>query len=85
MRKKIFQTYRSLWRHKREITPSQLKDKNKVDQVLRLAVKRMLPEALAKKQLTKLKIYSGADHPHKEQNPKTVDFLSLNKKNKINL
>ena len=39
----------------------------------------MLPEALAK-QLTKLKIYSGADHPHKEQNPKTVDFLSLNKK-----
>ena len=46
----------------------------------------MLPGGpLAKKQLTKLKIYSGADHPHKEQNPKTVDFLSLNKKNKINL
>ena len=70
----------------KENTPSQLKDKNKVDQVLRLAVKRMLPGGpLAKKQLTKLKIYSGADHPHKEQNPKTVDFLSLNKKNKINL
>ena len=41
----------------------------------------MLPGGpLAKKQLTKLKIYYGENHPHKMQNPKEVDFLKLRKK-----
>ena len=44
----------------------------------------MLPGGpLAKKQLTKLKIYQGNDHPHKIQNPKVIDFISINKKNKV--
>ena len=35
----------------------------------------MLPGGpLAKKQMTKLKIYKGATHPHKNQNPKLIDF-----------
>ena len=37
-----------------------LKEKNKTEEILKLAVKRMLPGGpLAKKQLTKLKIYNG--------------------------
>ena len=63
-------------------SPLFLKEKNKTEQILKLAVKRMLPGGpLAKKQLTKLKIYSGDKHPHDVQKPKEIDFEKLNKKN----
>ena len=42
----------------------------------------MLPGGpLAKKQLTKLKIYKGSDHPHSVQNPKVIELSKLNSKN----
>jgi len=63
-------------------TPSALKEKNKTSDILKLAVKRMLPGGpLAKKQLTKLKIYNGDTHPHEVQKPKIIDFEKLNKRN----
>jgi large subunit ribosomal protein L13 len=66
----------------KESTPSSLKDKNKTGEILKLAVKRMLPGGpLAKKQLTKLKIYNGENHPHEVQKPKIIDFEKLNKMN----
>ena len=66
----------------KESTPSSLVEKNKTEQILKLAVKRMLPGGpLAKKQLTKLKIYNGNDHPHDVQKPKIIDFVKLNKRN----
>ena len=56
----------------------------KPGEVLKLAVKRMLPSgALGKKQLTKLKIYNGEKHPHEIQNPKTINFEKINKRNII--
>ena len=56
----------------------------KPEGILKLAVKRMLPGGpLAKKQLSKLKIYKGKAHPHDSQNPKIIDFGKVNKKNKI--
>ena len=65
-------------------TPETLSEKNKSQDILKLAVKRMLPGGpLAKKQLTKLKIYKGLTHPHQNQNPKLVDLNSLNRKNII--
>ena len=67
----------------KETTPERL-HKKKPDQILKLAVKRMLPGgALAKKQLTKLKIYTGSVHPHSSQNPKILDLSKLNNKNII--
>ena len=58
--------------------------KTKPEEILRLAVKRMLPGGpLAKKQLTKLKMYVGEKHPHEVQNPTVVNFKYLNKKNII--
>ena len=69
----------------KESTPSFLKEKNKTSEILKLAVKRMLPGGpLAKKQMTKLKIYKGLSHPHQNQNPKLIDFKSLNKRNIVN-
>ena len=66
----------------KESTPLMLKEKNNTQNILKLAVKRMLPGGpLAKKQLTKLKIYEGENHPHDVQKPKIIDFKKLNKKN----
>ena len=68
----------------KESTPSSLVKKNKTEQILKLAVKRMLPGGpLAKKQLTKLKIYNGEKHPHEMQKPKVIDFEKMNKSNII--
>ena len=42
----------------------------KPDQILREAVRRMLPKnKLGRKMLAKLKIYAGPDHPHQAQQP----------------
>jgi large subunit ribosomal protein L13 len=43
-------------------------------EVLRTAVKGMLPKnRLAARQLTKLKIYAGPDHPHEAQAPQPLE------------
>jgi large subunit ribosomal protein L13 len=68
----------------KESTPDTLKGKNKTGEILKLAVKRMLPGGpLAKKQLTKLKIYNGDNHPHDVQKPKEIIFEKLNKRNTV--
>ncbi len=62
-------------------TPEKLKE-NKPGEILKQAVKRMMPGGvLGKKQLTKLKIYQGSDHPHTAQNPKVIELSKLNTKN----
>jgi len=67
------------------LTPERLFNK-KPGEVLKLAVKRMLPGGpLAKKQLTKLKIYKGTSYPHESQNPKIIDFTKINSKNQISI
>ena len=67
----------------KETTPEKF-HKKKPGESLKLAVKRMLPGGvLGKKQLTKLKIYSGNDHPHASQNPVKIDLSKLNNKNLI--
>ena len=68
----------------KETTPQILKEKKRTEQILKLAVKRMLPGGpLAKKQLTKLKIYNGDKHPHDVQKPKIIDFEKLHESNTI--
>jgi large subunit ribosomal protein L13 len=47
------------------------------EEVIRLAVKGMMPRnRLARKQLTKLKVYAGAEHPHTAQKPLTMEIES---------
>ena len=67
----------------KETSPEKLHEK-KPEEILKLAVKRMLPSGvLGKKQLSKLKIYSGDQHPHSSQNPKIIEISKLNNKNII--
>jgi large subunit ribosomal protein L13 len=44
-------------------------------EVIRIAVKGMLPKnKLARRQLTKLKVYAGPEHPHESQNPQPLNL-----------
>ena len=68
----------------KSINPKNLTKKNKSQDILKYAVKRMLPGGpLAKKQLSKLKMYYGDKHPHETQNPVEINFSEINKKNHI--
>ena len=70
----------------KEISPKNLMGKNKSQDILKFAVKRMLPGGpLAKKQLSKLKMYQGEKHPHETQNPIEIKFSEINKKNYIKI
>ena len=53
------------------------------ERILEKAVERMLPKEspLARKQMTHLRIFNGAEHTHAAQNPEVVDFRGLNAKN----
>jgi large subunit ribosomal protein L13 len=45
------------------------------EEVIRLAVKGMLPRnRLARRQITKLKIYAGPEHPHAAQQPQPMEI-----------
>ncbi|NPB09899.1 MAG: 50S ribosomal protein L13 [Thermodesulfobacteria bacterium] len=68
------------WRHSGymgglKLTPAKKMAQTKPEEIIRLAVKRMLPKnRLGRKMLKKLKIYRGAEHPHQSQNPKPLDL-----------
>lgn len=58
----------------KEITAGKLLEK-KPEDILKKAVKGMLPKnKLARHMLKKLKIYTGDAHPHKAQQPKTLNI-----------
>ena len=47
------------------------------EEIIRLAVKGMMPRnRLARKQLTKLKVYAGPEHPHRAQKPQPMEIES---------
>ena len=51
--------------------------------VVEKAVRRMMPRGpLGRQQLTKLKVYGGAEHPHEAQSPQSLDVAVMNPKNK---
>ena len=64
-------------------TAGQVLDGRFPERVLEKAVERMLPKEspLARKQLTHLRIYNGAEHKHEAQNPEVVAFAAMNAKN----
>ena len=66
----------------KETNPEKMKAKDKSNEIIKLAIKRMIPSGpLGKKQLSNCKIYSGEKHSHEAQQPKKIDFTKLNEKN----
>ncbi|TYB83485.1 50S ribosomal protein L13 [Maritimibacter fusiformis] len=52
------------------------------ERLVEKAIKRMLPgNKLARKQMSNLRIYAGAEHGHEAQSPVVLDVKSMNKKN----
>ena len=66
----------------KETNPSKMKEKNKSSDIIKLAIKRMIPKGpLGRQQLSNCKIFNGSDHLHKAQNPEIFDIAGLNNKN----
>lgn len=72
--KKIYYRHTGYIGGLKQITARKLMEE-KPDQVLYMAVKRMLPKnSLGRRQLKKLKIYAGTEHPHEAQNPQLLNI-----------
>ena len=66
----------------KETNPEKMKIKSKSNDIIKLAIKRMIPSGpLGRKQLSNCKIYSGEQHSHEAQQPKKIEFEKLNQKN----
>lgn len=53
------------------------------ERVLYKAVERMISRnKLGRAQMTNLRVYAGAEHPHTAQNPEVLDIAAMNPKNK---
>jgi len=65
-------------------TPEFILNSKHPERVIEKAVERMMPKEspLARKQLTKLRVYAGKEHPHAAQKIETLDFAAKNPKNK---
>ncbi|MCM2562107.1 50S ribosomal protein L13 [Lutimaribacter sp. EGI FJ00015] len=63
-------------------TAEQLLEGAHPERVVTQAVKRMLPgNRLARQQMTNLRVYASAEHPHEAQSPEVLDVKSMNSKN----
>ena len=72
--KKIYSRHTGYTGGLKQISARKLLEK-KPEELLRLAVKRMLPKnSLGRRQLKKLKIYAGTDHPHAAQQPEKLEI-----------
>ncbi|MCJ7687358.1 MAG: 50S ribosomal protein L13 [Desulfobacteraceae bacterium] len=72
--KKIYYRHSGYIGGLKEITAKKLLEK-KPEDVLRFAVRGMLPKnSLGRRQLKKLKIYTGSDHPHQAQQLEALEI-----------
>jgi len=63
-------------------TAEQILEGQHPERVVFKAVQRMMPGGpLTRKQLSNLRIYAGAEHPHEAQQPEALDVASMNTKN----
>jgi len=67
----------------KERTMAQLLDGAHPERVVLKAVERMVPRGpLGRQQMSNLRVYAGAEHPHVAQSPEVLDVGALNRKNK---
>ena len=53
------------------------------ERIVEKAVERMLPRGpLGRRQLSNLRVYPHAEHPHEAQQPQPLDIAAMNRKNK---
>ncbi|MEM6676487.1 MAG: 50S ribosomal protein L13 [Pseudomonadota bacterium] len=63
-------------------TAAQLLDGRHPERVVTKAVQRMMPGGpLTRRQMTNLRVYAGAEHPHEAQQPEALNIAVMNPKN----
>ncbi|HSF94918.1 MAG TPA: 50S ribosomal protein L13 [Thermohalobaculum sp.] len=63
-------------------TAGQILESKFPERVVTKAVQRMMPGGpLTRKQLTNLRVYASAEHPHEAQQPEVLDLAAMNRKN----
>jgi large subunit ribosomal protein L13 len=79
---------KTYWRHTgypggiKSQTAEEMLDGKFPERAVTLAVKRMLPgNRLSRQQMTNLRVYAGAEHPHEAQQPEMLDVKAMNAKN----
>ncbi len=66
----------------KERTADKILDGKHPTRVIEKAVERMVPKGpLGRRQLRKLHVYAGPEHPHQGQSPEPLDVAALNRKN----
>ena len=71
---KIYKTYSGFQSGLKELTFEQMIEK-KPEEVIKHAVKGMLPEGkLGRQMFKKLHVYTGPEHKHEAQKPETLEF-----------
>ena len=64
-------------------TMAQRLDGKHPERVILKAVERMVPRGpLGRRQMSNLRVYAGAEHPHEAQQPEVLDVAAMNPKNK---
>ena len=66
----------------KQINPLKMKEKNKSNDIIKLAIKRMIPKGpLGRQQLSNCKIFTGSEYSHQAQKPTLIDISKFNNKN----
>ncbi|TCK02517.1 50S ribosomal protein L13 [Phorcysia thermohydrogeniphila] len=74
LEKKIYYKHTGYMGHLKETTLKEMLQK-KPEEVIRLAVRGMLPKnKLRKRRMKRLKVYAGPEHPHAAQKPKPLEL-----------
>ncbi len=64
-------------------TAGQILDGDHPERVIQKAVERMVSRnPLGRRQMKKLHVYAGTEHPHEAQQPEVLDVAAMNPKNK---
>ncbi|MDE0538132.1 MAG: 50S ribosomal protein L13 [Rhodospirillales bacterium] len=67
----------------RSATAGEILDGKHPERVVHKAVERMISRSpLGRRQMRKLHVYAGAEHPHEAQKPQVLDVAAMNPKNK---
>lgn len=82
MEKKMYHHHTGYIGGIKSVNAAKLMEKHPEDLIYK-AVERMISRnKLGRAQMTKLRIYAGAEHPHTAQNPVALDIAAKNRKNK---
>ena len=66
----------------KQINALKMKEKNKSNDIIKLAIKRMIPKGpLGRQQLSNCKIFTGSEYSHQAQKPTLIDISKFNNKN----